>query len=68
MLKLELPEQQIILPTEPSVRLEPAIDCHGSICHIGIYDDEDGEVIDISPHFHIVENEPGVGTRSYAKG
>jgi hypothetical protein len=63
MSKLSSFKKQVISPVEHSVRLEFAMNCDGSICHMGIYDnDEHGELTDIQPHFHLVECELGVRT------
>jgi hypothetical protein len=67
MFTISFPKEQFISPTEPFVGLEPAIDCDGSECGIGIHD-EDGTLIDLPPHFHTVESQPGAWTRRYPIG
>jgi hypothetical protein len=67
MFKISLSKEQLISPTEPLIRLEPAMDCDGSECGIAI-NDEAGNLIDLPPHYHIVESQPGAWTRNYAIG
>jgi hypothetical protein len=52
-------------PKDPFTRIEPAYDCDGSECNRGIHDD-DGTLIDLPPHFHMIETDPDGGYRCYA--
>ena len=67
MFKFSIPRAQFISPIDPVVRLEPAIDCDGSECGIAVFD-ADGTLIDLPPHFHLVESQNGAWTRPYAVG
>jgi hypothetical protein len=40
--------------TAPSVQIEPAYDCDGSICHQPLFD-EDGGLHYVAPHCHLIE-------------
>jgi hypothetical protein len=61
------PKSQLISPTNPTLRIEPAIDCDGSECGIA-FPDEDGSLPDLPPHYHMVESQPGAWTRLYPLG
>jgi hypothetical protein len=67
MFKISFPKSQFIPPTNPNLRIESAIDCDGSECGRAV-PNEDGSLIDLPPHYHLVESEPGAWTRSYAFG
>ena len=56
-----------ISPTDPVIRIEPAIDCDGSECRRSFYDEE-GNLMDLPPHHHLIESEVGAGIRIYAVG
>ena len=67
MFRLSVPISQTIAPKDPFTRIEPVVDCDGSECGCAIYD-HDGNLIELPPHFHLVESEPGAWTRKYAMG
>ena len=64
MLKLSFTKSDLISPSDPNLRIEPAIDCDGSECGCAVYD-EQGQLEDLPPHFHLVESERGAWTRRY---
>jgi hypothetical protein len=55
-MKLSLPLE--LIPKDPSIFIEPANDCDGSLCQQPIFND-DGGLNYIAPHFHLVEWESG---------
>ena len=67
MFKISFPQSQFIPPTNPSTRIEAAVGCDGSECGASVLDD-DGNPLDLHPHFHLVESQIGAWTRSYAIG
>ena len=60
-------KSQFNSPADPVLRIEPEIDCDGSECGCALTD-EHGNLIDLPPHFHLVESEPGAWTRRYPVG
>jgi hypothetical protein len=68
MFKISFPRSAFISPTDPLLHVEPAIDCDGSECGIAIYDEQSDSLIDLPPHFHLVESQPGAWTRRYPMG
>jgi len=67
MIKLSFTKSDFISPSDPILRIEPAINCDGSECGCPVYD-EKGELEDLPPHFHLVESEDGAWTRRYPLG
>jgi hypothetical protein len=67
MAKLLFSTSSLISPNNPVIRIEQAIDCDGSECRRTAYDD-DGNLVDLPPHFHWIESEVGAGARIYAPG
>jgi hypothetical protein len=67
MTNISFPHSQLISPTNPVLRIEPAIDCDGSECGIATFD-TNGNLVGPPPHFHLVESEPGAWTRKWALG
>ncbi len=67
MFKLSFSKSQLISPANPLVRIEHAIDCDGSECGHAFFDD-DGNLADLPPHYHLVESESGAGDRAYGLG
>lgn len=67
MFTLSFAKSEFISPSSPNLRIEPAIDCDGSECGCAVYDEE-GELENLPPHFHLVESEQGAWTRRYAFG
>ncbi len=67
MFKISFPKTQLISPTNPVLRIESAVDCDGSECGSG-WADADGVLVDLPPHYHLVESEDGAWTRKYAVG
>ena len=59
-------KSDFIPPSDPKLRIEPAIDCDGS-CGRALHN-EDGSLVDLPPHYHLVESQVGAWTRSYAFG
>jgi hypothetical protein len=55
-MKLSLPLE--LLPKSPSICIEPANDCDGSLCHQPIFNAAGG-LNYVTPHFHLVEWESG---------
>jgi hypothetical protein len=64
---LTFSKSQFISPADPVLRIESAIDCDGSECGLGV-PDEDGNLDDLNPHYHLVESQTGAWTRSYPFG
>lgn len=65
--RLTFNKSDLIPPSDPTLRIEAAIDCDGSECGLAI-PDEDGSLDDLPPHYHLVESQMGAGKRSYAFG
>jgi hypothetical protein len=65
--KVTFSRSDFISPTDPVLRLELAIDCDGGECGIGVHD-ENGKMIDLEPHYHLVESQQGAWTRRFAIG
>lgn len=42
--------------TTPSVQIETAYDCDGSLCHQPLFD-EDGGLHYVAPHCHLIESD-----------
>jgi hypothetical protein len=64
MFEISFPRSSLISPTDPAMRIESAIGCNGLECGDAILD-EDGNLLDRSPHLHLVESQPGARTRKY---
>lgn len=64
MFKIGFAQSAFISPTDPSTRIEPAIDCDGSICGCALHE-ADGTLIDLPPHYHLVESQQGAWERRY---
>ena len=54
-------------PDDPRIQIELAIDCDGAGCNLSFYDDQ-GSLVDLPPHYHLTESQPGCGSRTYAIG
>lgn len=67
MNRFAIPKALFISPKNPVLKIEIAIDCDGAECDASFHD-EDGSLIDLPPHFHLVESESGAWTRKYAVG
>jgi hypothetical protein len=67
MFRLSFPKSEFIPPANPNVRIEMALGCDGEECGYAIHD-EDGQLEDPPPHFHLIESEMGAGTRKYVVG
>jgi hypothetical protein len=65
--KVYIRQSDLNPPTEPSTRIESAVDCDGTVCGCAVLD-SDGNTLDIPPHFHLVESQDGAGTRRYGIG
>jgi hypothetical protein len=65
--KISFRKSDFISPTEPVTRIEWAVGCDGSECGCSVFDAE-GNLLDIPPHFHLVESQEGAWTRSFAIG
>jgi hypothetical protein len=67
MFKLSISKSQLITPTDPVLRIESAIDCDGTECGRS-FSNDDGTLIGLPPHYHLVESQIGAGTRIYGFG
>lgn len=67
MFKISFPKSQFISPTNPVLRIEASIDCDGSECGVGVFD-ENGSLLELPPHFHLIESGDGAWTRLYPVG
>lgn len=67
MFKLYWSKSELTPPEDPNLRIEAAIDCDGSACGCAFHDEE-GELENLPPHFHLVESQDGAWTRRYAFG
>jgi hypothetical protein len=65
MFKIGFQQSDLISPTEPSTRIEQAIDCDGSECGCFFCEADGTPVSDLPPHYHLVESQPGAGRRTY---
>lgn len=63
MFKISFEQSDFIPPTDPLTRIESAIGCDGSECGLVTCIVEGASPVDILPHFHLVESEPGAWTR-----
>jgi len=64
MLKLDV-ASILPYPTDARIWIEPALDCNGEECDRTWFD-SDGQPLDLAPHFHLMESEPGAATVCYA--
>lgn len=67
MYRLTFNKSDFISPSDPTLRIESAIDCDGSECGRAVHND-DGSLVDLPPHYHLVESQVGAWTRNYAFG
>ena len=64
-IRMGINPRDLCSPRNPFTRIEPAFDCDGSECNRSFHDD-DGNAIDLPPHFHIIETDPDGGHCCYA--
>jgi len=66
MVKMTIPPFKA-LPRNPCIWIEKAIGCYGEECN-RVWLDEHGELVELVPHYHLKEGEPGAATICYAIG
>ena len=68
MLKIGFSKSELTRPTNPDTfRIEEAIDCDGSECGSAVRD-EDENLLDLPPHYHLVMSQKGAATMIYPIG
>lgn len=67
-MKLTFSTVDLTRPTNPDTfRIEQAIDCYGEDCGHAFHDD-DGNLESLPPHDHLVVNQKGASSETYAVG